>query len=227
MRDASSPSLRSPAAPLTVAVCATLTSGLAAASPVVVDINPDVGLGTYDLAIGGSGTLFHFFTDHRTYPCVSDPTVTCNIDENLVNTLGTSEIIATINASAPSRQTGTYVTALLAGETIDASRTFMSASPALLSGKDNGTPYGAFGSPTTALYAGLRFDLTDGTHYGWIEATTPFPNSITLTRYGYESDPGVGTSAAAGLAVPEPGTLGLLALGAAGVLAMRRRSRRH
>jgi hypothetical protein len=216
---------RSPAAPLTVAVCATLTSGFAAAAPIVVDF-PDVTLGpgsSYDLTINGSGTLYHFFFDSHGYACVPGPT--CTVEENRVDTL-TNAIIGRLEPPVP-EQTNTFVTALMAGESIDATRMdFITANPGLLSGKDEGSFYGDFVSapfPETQ-YAGLRFDLADGTHYGWIEARTDF-NEVTLTRFGYESEPGVGTTAGAG--VPEPGTLALLALGAAGVAAMRRRSRRH
>ena len=66
------------------------------------------------------------------------------------------------------------------------------------------------------VYLGVRFDLGEGFHYGWVgvvregEALEPF-------AWGYETDPGVPIYG------PEPGTLSLLAFGAAAVAARRRR----
>ena len=71
--------------------------------------------------------------------------------------------------------------------------------------------------PGTFAYAGFRFNAADGVHYGWVRLAVSaglidFANPIAAA---YESAPGVGITAGA---VPEPGTLSLLALGAAGVL---------
>lgn len=77
--------------------------------------------------------------------------------------------------------------------------------------------------PGTVAYVGFRFNAADGTHYGWIQLSVG-PGSIDFISAAYEST--ANTAIAAG-AIPEPGTLGLLALGAAGVLGAvvkRRRS---
>ena len=71
--------------------------------------------------------------------------------------------------------------------------------------------------PGTFAYAGFRFTAADGIHYGWVRLAVSaglidFANPVAAA---YESAPGVGITAGA---VPEPGTLSLLALGAAGVL---------
>jgi hypothetical protein len=79
-------------------------------------------------------------------------------------------------------------------------------------------------------YLGVAFDISGSTHYGWaqltVDANFGFPSnaSITLIDYAYESQAGVGIEAGAtASAVPEPSTLGLFALGAAGVMALRRK----
>ena len=79
----------------------------------------------------------------------------------------------------------------------------------------NGTSYLPDGIPT---YLGLRFDLGSGYQYGWIGVVR---NAFELDAFawGYETEPGVPIAAGA----PEPGSLALLAFGAAGVASRRRR----
>jgi hypothetical protein len=73
-------------------------------------------------------------------------------------------------------------------------------------------------------FVGFRFDNGSGVEYGWARLTmdgTPL-NTFTLVDYAWGD---VGTSIVAGQTtqVPEPGSLGLLALGGAGLLAWRNR----
>ena len=75
-------------------------------------------------------------------------------------------------------------------------------------------------------YLGFGFDLGAGSQYGWVRVDmmgSPL-NAFTIIDYAYC---GVGESIGAGknacATVPEPGTLGLLAAGAVGLLSLRRR----
>jgi hypothetical protein len=71
-------------------------------------------------------------------------------------------------------------------------------------------------APGTFAFAGFKFNAVDGIHFGWVRLAVnagiiDFANPIAAA---YESTPN--TAILAG--VPEPGTISLLALGAAGVL---------
>ena len=69
-------------------------------------------------------------------------------------------------------------------------------------------------------YLGVRFDLPDGTHYGWVEVGV-YPNSSLgyLRSYGWETTPSTPIMAGA----PEPGKTTLLIL--AGLIGTSRRRR--
>jgi hypothetical protein len=74
-------------------------------------------------------------------------------------------------------------------------------------------------------YLGFRFDLGGGTQYGWAEVTVDGApgNSGTFVRYGWGA---VGDTVFAGQGpsvVPEPGSLGMLALGSIGLMSWRRK----
>lgn len=81
-------------------------------------------------------------------------------------------------------------------------------------------------NPGTFAFVGFRFSAADGTHYGWVRLAVnagiiDFANPVAAA---YESTPGTSILTGA-TAVPEPGTIALLALGAAGILgtAIKRR----
>lgn len=73
-------------------------------------------------------------------------------------------------------------------------------------------------------FAGLRLTFNDGdTHYGWIELTR---GSIISGRAGFQNTPFAPAPIPAATAgAPEPGSLALLATGAAGLVSVRRRKR--
>jgi hypothetical protein len=70
-------------------------------------------------------------------------------------------------------------------------------------------------------FVGLRFNTGSGVQYGWARLNMDGSpgNSFTLVDYAWGD---VGTPITAGQ-IPEPGSLGLLALGAAGLVAWRKR----
>jgi len=69
-----------------------------------------------------------------------------------------------------------------------------------------------------ATHLGTRMTLPDGLHYGWIEVVRT-GDALDALAWGYETEPGVPIAAG----VPEPGSLALLAFGAAGLASRRRR----
>ena len=72
-------------------------------------------------------------------------------------------------------------------------------------------------------YVGLYSDEVDGRHYGWANVTMTAYWAIELHEFAFSDTPGLGVFAGNG-EVPEPVTLSLLALGAAGLLARRKRA---
>lgn len=94
------------------------------------------------------------------------------------------------------------------------------------------TFFGSMASPLNANsqfdnadegYIGLSFGTSPNIRYGWIRVGIDNSSaSFTIEDWAYESEVGVGIRAGQ---IPEPGTLGLLAAGAAGVAAMRRRKK--
>ncbi len=74
---------------------------------------------------------------------------------------------------------------------------------------------------TSGKYIGVRFDIGGNTHYGWIQVNVPgVPDSATITGYAYQDTADAQITAGA---IPEPGSLALLALGAAGLAAWRKK----
>lgn len=88
----------------------------------------------------------------------------------------------------------------------------------------------SLGSALGQGYLGLKFFIGANAHYGWADITLNPDLSVTLNSFAYEScaDQSIGAGQTTGGAtcdssVPEPHSAALLAMGAAGLLAYRRR----
>ena len=76
-------------------------------------------------------------------------------------------------------------------------------------------------------YFGFKFTDVGGTHYGWGEMTIsgiPWGQGFTINEAYYEGTVGQQIVVGDTGAIPEPGTLSLLALGALGTLGRRKRT---
>lgn len=71
-------------------------------------------------------------------------------------------------------------------------------------------------------YMGVRFNIEDAVHYGWVRISNPFNGTGGIIMdFAYETEPGVGILAGAG-AIPEPATAALITTGCI-LLALRRK----
>lgn len=129
---------------------------------------------------------------------------------------------ATVNF-APGKVVGfntglSYASALAEGDLIDATATAggpfavsLAYAPNANSEFDNAS--GAF--------IGLEFPINAVSHFGWIRVSIDnAAGTFVINDWAYNATPSEGLLAGQ---VPEPGTLGLLAAGAAGIAAMRKR----
>jgi PEP-CTERM motif len=88
----------------------------------------------------------------------------------------------------------------------------------------------------SSAYLGFEFDGTDSMlHYGWVQVSACVPDkntpctdpaaTLTVDSYAYQSTPNTDIFAGQTSSTPEPSTLTLFALGAAGLAAFRLRKR--
>jgi hypothetical protein len=129
-----------------------------------------------------------------------------------------------------------YAFALGAGALIDGASAFSNDTQITLGSRyiSMGTPnfYGGFAAgpnangavpPGTFAFAGFRFTAADGVHFGWINLAVN-AGTIDFTAAAFESL--AATSIIAG-AIPEPSTMAMLALGAAGIFGTAIKKRRR
>jgi LPXTG-motif cell wall-anchored protein len=98
-----------------------------------------------------------------------------------------------------------------------------------LRGVDNGSAKGLFGPGTVSGFAGFRSTKTGD--LGWIDvevfdrSADGYPDQLEIISWAYNNVGGASIEAGQTSSTPEPNTaaLGLLAAGAAGLLALRRR----
>lgn len=122
-----------------------------------------------------------------------------------------------------------YPAALSAGALIDPSATgnFSSNGKLVSNGKFAG---GNFTDGTTADL-GFYFTEADGLHAGWASLTSVAPDAnnykLTLNSYAYNNVANQSILAGQTVATPEPASVSLIAMGAAGLAELRRRRRKY
>jgi hypothetical protein len=131
---------------------------------------------------------------------------------------------------------------LPAGARVGPKRPFQANRAVLLDwsgGPNGGTAYCPWTGKIGKAYVGLKFTIKGQTHFGWarVKTTSIYPYRVFLTGYAYETIPdkpivtgqtkgpdggGQPDSTAARAPIPQPVTLGLLALGSPALSIWRR-----
>lgn len=112
-----------------------------------------------------------------------------------------------------------YASALQNGDLIDASTT--AGGPFQASMAYGGNNPSAEFNNVDGAFIGLEFPINATSHFGWVRVSIDnAAGTFVINDWAYNDVPGEGLRAGQ---IPEPGTLGLLAAGAAGLAAMRRR----
>lgn len=183
---------------------------------------------TINWDVNGDGTADFQFSDR--YPNIAAGSYGVVWQENM--NPATSALATTNGVVGYQGSFVRYASALTAGTSIATASAFSTSAQVVLGSRysygGNGiSNYGGFAAavaPGTFRYAGFRFNATDGTHFGWIQLAVN-AGTITFVNAAYQSTPA--TAIIAG-AVPEPGSMAALALGAAavvGAVSKRRRSK--
>ena len=129
-----------------------------------------------------------------------------------------------------------YPSRLAAGASVGPSAAFIAVNGGLQQGRGDmawGPGYSSSrwvaptGGPAATGYLGVKFKIGADDYFGWVRVSVepngaPSPRGVTVHDAAYESVAGVGI-VAGNTGVPEPGGVGLLALGGAGLTMLRRR----
>lgn len=206
-----------------------------AAAPLVDGITTDTSYAAFSFDLNNDGAMdLRFWVKDRTGVVGS----TFDNDALLTAPLGAGLTLGAVGMAAGGYL---YPARLAGGATIDGSAGFITlpqvssgATVGWLADGNAGGP-GYVNSqftvaPTNTGYIGLKFIIAGNDHFGWIRITVApqstvagsHPRAITVHEWAYEDVPGQGLEAGAGI-IPEPTSLGLLALGSLGLAAHRRR----
>lgn len=201
---------------------------LAAASPLQADILP----GAPQSATIASGSVLTLHLGGANFVFENSYSSGTVINQTHLGTLKiTGEVLTSTGGAV----------ALSAGAKIGPSGMFLDgASLANAYGKSSSTGEGKFSGGNFGSagdkFLGLKFDISGQAHFGWAElSVSQNDGAITAQLLGdaYEACPNTPIAAGATSSgpcsvpstVPEPGTLGLLALGATGLFALRRKQK--
>jgi hypothetical protein len=188
---------------------------IAGAAAVVAPNTAKAGiiLTTVNQTVNSTGT----YNFNLSGPSSNDITITAN----------PSEIDAIANTGAGVVMNSGDVAALAFGALIDPTNTGSFGSGGKMVNTSGGLLTGGYWSSTGGdAYLGFYFNGPANPQAGWADIQTsgnPNSTSFTIVNYAYETNPNTAITAGQTSDTPEPSTMALIGLGAAGLIALRRR----